>query len=69
MNNFQLLFAAGFPTLMVLVGILLNRQDAMAIRAEIHLTRSDLSGRIELLTGKVIELTDRVSHLVARIGK
>ncbi len=40
----------------------MNRQDSNAIR-------SDLGGRIDLLTGKVIELTDRVSHLEARIGK
>jgi hypothetical protein len=73
MSNFQLLFAAGFPTLVVLVGILLNRQDAsalrMELRSEIGGLRSDLGGRIDMLTGKVIELTDRVSHLEARIGK
>lgn len=39
------------------------------LKQEIHSTHSGLSGRIELLTGKVIELTDRVSHLEARIGK
>ncbi len=80
MNNFQLLFATGLPTVMVLAGILVNRQDSISLRSEmqsmrldlkqeIHSTRSDLSGRIEMLTGKVIELTDRVSHLEARIGK
>ena len=80
MNNFQLLFSAGFPTIVVLVGILLNRQDIhglrqeirqeiSGLRQEIHTAYSDLSGRIELLTGKVIELTDRVSHLEARMGK
>ncbi|MBT9333321.1 hypothetical protein [Paracidobacterium acidisoli] len=52
----------GIPVLVILVGILMNRQDASAIR-------SDLGGRIDMLTGKVIELTDRVSHLEARIGK
>jgi hypothetical protein len=84
MNNFQLLFAAGFPTLVVLLGILLNRQDAGSLRAELKSEigglrselrseigglRSDIGGRIDMLTGKVIELTDRVSHLEARIGK
>ena len=39
------------------------------LKQEIHSTRLDLRGRMELLTGKVIELTDRVSHLEARIGK
>ncbi|HTD57180.1 MAG TPA: hypothetical protein VK670_17445 [Silvibacterium sp.] len=69
MNNFQLLFAAVFPTTVVLVGILLNRQDIHGLRQEIGSLRSDLSGRIELLTRKVIGLTDRVSHLEARMGK
>jgi hypothetical protein len=69
MNNFQLLFAAGFPTLVVLLGILLNRQDSNSLRQEIHSLRSDVANRFDLLTGKVIELTDHVSHLEARIGK
>jgi hypothetical protein len=66
------------PTVVVLVGILMNRQDAIAIRTELRsevgslrsdmsALRSDLGGRIDMLTGKVIELTDRVSHLEARI--
>jgi hypothetical protein len=67
MNNFQLLFTAGFPTLFVLAGILLNRQDTNMLRQEIQ--GSDVGGRIDLPTGKVIELTDRVSHLEARMGK
>jgi hypothetical protein len=69
MNNFQLLFAAGFPTPAVLSGILLNRQDANMLRQEIQALRSDLTGRIDLLTGRVIGLTDGVSRLEARMGK
>ena len=69
MNNFQLLFAAGFPTIVVLVGILLNRQDISGLRQEIGSLRSELSERIDLLTSKVVEFTDRVSHLEARMGK
>lgn len=79
MTNLQLLFAAGFPTIAVLIGILLNRSDANGIRSELAAVRgdlsgridgvrNDLSGRIDMLTGKVIELMDRVSHLEARIG-
>jgi hypothetical protein len=69
MTNMQLFFAAGFPTLAVLVGILVNQFNVSALRTDFAALRSDLSGRIDLLTGKVIELTDRVSHLEARMGK
>jgi hypothetical protein len=69
MNNFQLLFAAGFATPVVLSGILLNRQDTNMLRMEIQALPSDLTGRTDLLTGKVMGLTGGVSHLEARMGK
>ncbi|HVW79071.1 MAG TPA: hypothetical protein VHB45_15760 [Alloacidobacterium sp.] len=80
MTNTQLFFAAGMPTLAVLIGILVNRMDVSSLRTELHAgmaslrteisqLRTEFNGRIDLLTGKVIELTDRVSHLEARIGK
>ncbi len=62
-------WTVAIPTVVVLVGILMNRQDSTAIRSEMGTLRGDLGGRIDMLTGKVIELTDRVSHLEASIGK
>jgi len=57
MSNIQLVIVVFIPTLAVLVGILVNQSGFNSLREDIR-----------MLTGKVIELTDRVSHLEAKIS-
>lgn len=42
MTNLQLMLAIGVPTIMVLIGILLNRSDITALRSEIVQLRVDI---------------------------
>lgn len=43
MTNLQLMLAIGIPTLMVLIGILLNRSDITALRSEMVQLRADIT--------------------------
>jgi uncharacterized protein YoxC len=62
MNNIQFIFAVSMPTLAVLVGILVNQVQTSGISREVSGLRSD----VQMLTGKVIELIDRVAKLEGR---
>jgi len=42
MTNLQVLLAMGVPTIMVLIGILLNRSDVASLRSEMVQLRVDL---------------------------
>ena len=88
MTNAQLYLAIGVPSILVLLGILLNffqynslrteirseinglrnefANDIGGLRAEMMSIRAELRADISLLTGKVIELVDRLSKLETR---
>ncbi|HEY0797356.1 MAG TPA: hypothetical protein VGD64_16405 [Acidisarcina sp.] len=77
MTNAQLYLAVGVPSILVLLGILLNffqynslrteiRTEINGLRAEMISILTELRADINLLTGKVIELVDRLSRLEAR---
>jgi hypothetical protein len=42
MGNLQLYFAAGLPTIAVLIGILVNRLDVSALRTELSAIRVEM---------------------------
>ncbi len=67
----QILIAALIPTLVVLIGILLNRQDAMAMRSEMgqlreefknenSQLRSEIKSEIAQLRAEIITLRDNI---------
>jgi hypothetical protein len=60
----QTLLTIFIPTLMVLVGILLNRNDSARIDAGISSLENRLDGRISSLEGK---LDGRISALESRL--
>ena len=78
MTNVQFYIAMAMPTFAVLVGILVNLVQISGLRGEIGGVRGEIGGlRAEfislragqdMLTGKVIELVDRISRLEARQG-
>jgi hypothetical protein len=64
-NNWQ--FALTLAA--IIAGIFFNQRAADHVRADMTALFTTLSGRIDMLTGKVIELIDRVSALEAKITK
>ena len=68
MSNIQLVIVVFIPTLAVLVGILVNQSGLNSLRSDTQSGFNSLREDVRMLTGKVIELTDRVSHLEAKIS-
>jgi hypothetical protein len=62
MNNTQLILVIAMPSFTVLVGILVNLVQISGIRSDLASLRTE----VHSLTGKIIELVDRVSRLEAR---
>jgi hypothetical protein len=70
----QLYMAIGFPTVTALIGILVNIGYFVSLNGRINTMESRLDGRLdrlddkfEILTGKVIELDNRLSRLEERL--
>ncbi len=73
MTNSQLYLSMAVPTLAVLVGILVNLVQISGVRGEMGSIRGEMGsirGEIaslragqDMLTGKIIELVDRISRL------
>ncbi|WP_041598002.1 hypothetical protein [Granulicella tundricola] len=53
MTNLQLLLAIGIPSLLVMFGILLNRQEAASLRAEIGQLRGEMKSEIGQLLAEM----------------
>ncbi|HZU28006.1 MAG TPA: hypothetical protein VFA04_20925 [Bryobacteraceae bacterium] len=75
MNNPQLFFAIGIPTLAILVGILVNMIQVSTINARITDVVSRLSALedrvntgFDLLTKKIYELDTRISRIEERLN-
>jgi hypothetical protein len=74
MNGTQLFLAVGMPTLVVLIGILINHWEVSAINARITDLRQDMDARFNDLKdtwraelGRVEEVIDaRLKHLEER---
>ncbi|HME32329.1 MAG TPA: hypothetical protein VKG65_06225 [Terriglobales bacterium] len=75
MSSIQLLIAVGLPMLALAFGLYLNDRRFEAISTRIDDLRTDLGGRItrvetsvDNLTGKLVELDNRVIKIEMKLG-
>jgi hypothetical protein len=75
-TNLQLYFAAGLPTIAVLIGILLNAVLYSSLGTSLNACMSSLENRMtgleakfDLLIGKLVELDNRLTRLDERLER
>lgn len=68
MNNLQLYIAGGLPVITVLASLTVSLIQISAIREDIRGMRSDFRADLRDLTGKVIEIDNRLTRMEERLG-
>ncbi len=71
MTGVQLYLAIGIPTLAVLIGILTNVIQWNAMNARFNSLEARFNGldiKFDTLTGKVIDVDNRVTRIEAKLG-
>lgn len=71
MTDVQLYLAIGIPTLAVLLGILTNVIQWNAVNARFNSLEARFNGldiKFDTLTGKVIDVDNRVTRIEAKLG-
>jgi len=76
MTNMQLYFTAGLPTIAVLVGILMNAVMYTSLNARMTSLENRIANleakfdtRVDILTGKVIEIDNHLTRLEERFER
>ena len=60
MTNVQLYLAYIIPTVLMLIGLLLNRSDNAALRADLAVLRSDMAQNNTALRSEMVQLRDSI---------